>query len=251
MKQWYEQLFENYANQYEREVFTQGTSGEVDFIEAEIGRERSTRILDIGCGTGRHAIELTRRGYRVTGVDLSAGMLAKARHNAERAAVKVDFLQADARNLPFTGEFDLAIMLCEGAFPLMETDEMNYAILGSAARALDNDGKFILTTLNGLFPLFHSVKEFLNAGDAGGRSKQNTFDLMSFRDISTFDFIDDDGRPGTLHCNERYYIPSEIVWLLKSLGFGTVDIFGCTIGAFSRDQPLSTEHFEMLVVAQK
>ncbi len=65
-------------------------------------------------------------------------------------------------------EFDLAIMLCEGGFPLMETDEMNYQILQSAAKALNDKGKLIFTTLNGLFPLFHSVKEFL-AREVAGR----------------------------------------------------------------------------------
>lgn len=58
MKQWYEEFFENYAESYDKECFTQGTLGEVDFIEQEIGFDKSKRILDIGCGTGRHAVEL-------------------------------------------------------------------------------------------------------------------------------------------------------------------------------------------------
>ena len=70
MKQWYELLFENYAHKYDKECFVQGTVGECDFIELEIGRDKSIKIIDIGCGTGRHAIELTKRGYNVTGVDL-------------------------------------------------------------------------------------------------------------------------------------------------------------------------------------
>jgi 2-polyprenyl-3-methyl-5-hydroxy-6-metoxy-1,4-benzoquinol methylase len=170
MKQWYEELFANYADQYEKESFTQGTLGEVDFIEKEIDFNRSAGILDIGCGTGRHSIELARRGYTVTGIDLSESMLAKARLKARQAGVEVEFIQADARNLQFSNEFDLVIMICEGAFSLMETDEMNYAILRSAAKALRNQGKFIFTTLNGLFPLYHSVKDFINS--ARGRCPQ-------------------------------------------------------------------------------
>ena len=56
MKQWYEELFENYGIKYDRESFVQGTIGECDFIEQEINYDRTTRILDVGCGTGRHSI---------------------------------------------------------------------------------------------------------------------------------------------------------------------------------------------------
>jgi predicted TPR repeat methyltransferase len=82
MKKWYEELFEDYAETYDRQPFTSGTLAEVDFIEREIGDDGSARILDIGCGTGRHAIELARRGYDVTGVDLSASQLRRAREKA-------------------------------------------------------------------------------------------------------------------------------------------------------------------------
>src|SRR5512146_2462488 len=162
MKPWYEELFSNYGSQYETMPYITGTVGEVDFLEAEIGRNRAARILDIGCGTGRHAIELARRGYSVVGVDLSESMLGKARANAEKSRVGVEFVRADARSLTYRGEFDLVIMLCEGGFSLMETDEMNYRILQSAANALKENGTFIFTALNGLFPLFHSVKDFIN-----------------------------------------------------------------------------------------
>jgi 2-polyprenyl-3-methyl-5-hydroxy-6-metoxy-1,4-benzoquinol methylase len=71
MKKWYEELFTNFAKTYDKEIFTQGTRAEVDFIEREISRDRKKKMLDVGCGTGRHAIELAKRGYKVTGIDLS------------------------------------------------------------------------------------------------------------------------------------------------------------------------------------
>jgi SAM-dependent methyltransferase len=253
MKQWYELLFENYAHKYDGESFVQGTVGECDFIEREIQNDKSLKILDIGCGTGRHAIELTKRGYRVTGVDLSENQIKRARQKAQEAGVPIDFQIQDARNLPFDGEFDLAIMLCEGGFSLMETDEMNFEILRSATKALKNKGKIIFTTLNGLFPLFHSVSEFYKSAQKDGQSqcKECSFDLMTFRDHNTAVIEDDSGNKKELTCNERYYVPSEITWLLKSLGFRKIDIFGAKLGSYSRKDTLTTEDFEMLVVAEK
>ena len=253
MKQWYESLFENYAHKYDQECYVHGTSGECDFVEQEISRDKSIKILDIGCGTGRHAIELTKRGYKVIGIDLSESQLARAREKAKEAWVAIDFQTQDARNLPFDNEFDLAIMLCEGGFSLMETDEMNFEILKNATKALKDKGKFIFTTLNGLFPLFHSVKEFYESAAKEGNSacKNCSFDLMTFRDHNTVVFEDDAGTKKELTCNERYYVPSELTWLLKTLGYKKIDIFGAKLGAYSRKDKLSSEDFEMLVVAEK
>lgn len=253
MKQWYEKLFDNYANQYDKEQFTQGTIGECDFIEKEFDYDSSLKIIDIGCGTGRHAIELTKRGYSVTGIDLSESQLDKAREKAEMLGLKIDFLKYDARDLPFENQFDAAIMLCEGGFPLMETDEMNFEILKNVTKSLKNSAKFIFTTLNGLFPLYHSINDFHDTGtnEEGAHYKSKSFDLMTFRDYNVTTFTDDDGNEYELECNERYYMPSEITWLLKSLGFKKIKIFGAKLGAYSREDQLTTADFEMLVVAEK
>lgn len=252
-EQWYEAFFADYGRKYDQESFTAGTLGECDFIEREINGDKKTRILDIGCGTGRHAIELAGRGYAVTGVDLSEALLRRAREKAAARHVQVDFRRADARDLAFDREFGLVIMLCEGAFPLMETDEMNYRILQNAARALKVPGKLIFTTLNGLFPLFHSLKEFLAAQAQPGNAAmaESVFDLLTFRDHNTTCAEDDSGRKLVLRCDERYYVPPEITWLLKSLAFQTIGIFGARLGRFSRDDKLTVDDFEMLVVAEK
>jgi len=252
-KQWYESLFENYGQKYDNENFTQGTIGECNFIETEINHNKLLKILDVGCGTGRHAIELTTRGYSVTGIDLSETQLKRAKDKSESKNLKIDFQQQDARNLSFNNEFDIAIMLCEGGFPLMETDEMNFEILKSVTKSLNSHGKFIFTTLNGLFPLYHSVEEFCasNTNEGNATYRSNTFDLMTFRDHNITEFEDDFGNKKILDCNERYYIPSEITWLLKSLGYTKIEIFGAKIGEFSRNDKLTTEDFEMLVIAEK
>ena len=251
MKQWYEEFFQDYADKYDRESFTAGTIGEVDFIEKEISLNKSAKILDIGCGTGRHSLELARRGYIVTGIDLSEAMITKARNTARLENLKIDFRIKDARNFNFNQSFDLVIMLCEGAFPLMETDEMNYLIIKNAYSSLKPGGKYIFSTLSGLYPLFHSVKDFVNSGTDQGKAGEDNFDLMSFRQFSSYETEDDKGNKMILKCNERYYVPSEISWLLKSAGFRESEIFGCKLGAFSRDDKLTTEDFEMMVIAVK
>ena len=97
MKKWYEVLFENYAKQYDSESFTKGTLGECDFIEREINFKKGLKILDVGCGTGRHSIELTKRGYSVTGIDLSESQLLRAREKSSELGLKIDFVKMDAR----------------------------------------------------------------------------------------------------------------------------------------------------------
>jgi hypothetical protein len=134
----------------------------------------------------------------------------------------------------------------------METDEMNFEILNHVTKALKKEGLFIFTTLNGLFPLYHSVEQFCAAGtkETGATYRSNTFDLMTFRDHNITEIEDDLGNKKALNCNERYYVPSKITWLLKSLGYRKIEIFGARLGAFSRNDKLTTEDFEMLVVAR-
>jgi SAM-dependent methyltransferase len=251
MKRWYEELFTNYAKTYDTERFTAGTMGEVDFLEKELGYDNTQSILDIGCGTGRHAIELARRGYSVTGIDLSASQLERAGQKAKEAGVCVHFRQLNACSLPFSNEFDFAIMLCEGGFSLQETDALNFQILESAERALRSPGKLIFSALNAFFPLYHNLKDFLNAGPSGASTSECAFNLITFRHYPIMTVTDDDGNRKELEADERYYAPSEISWYLSSLGFRKSSIYGCRLGDFSRDHALSTEDFEMLVIAEK
>ena len=178
----------------------------LDTIDTYLDGRQPLHVLDIGCGTGRHTIELTRRGYTVVGVDLSDSQLERARQKASMENLQIDFQKRDARDLPFLHEFDVVIMLCEGGFSLMETDTMNYRILRNASNALKQKGKLIFTTLNALFPLFHSVKDFIDSNKKEGNStcESISFDLMTFRERSIVHAEDDLGNKKELLCSVRY-----------------------------------------------
>lgn len=231
-------MFKNYGERYDSEAFTRGTRGEVDFLEREIGCDKSKRILDVGCGTGRHSLELSRRGYDVVGIDLSRSMLNKARETALREKLgSVQFIECDARNMWFEEEFDLAVCLCEGAFSLMETDEENFQILRSISRALKKNGKLILTAPSAIYSLTHWT--------------DGEFDIVTLRERFKLETVDDAGNTKIIDCEDRHYTYTEVRWMLEQLGFSRIEFFGHKLGEFSRDRKPSKEDYEMLVVAVK
>jgi ubiquinone/menaquinone biosynthesis C-methylase UbiE len=268
MKQWYEEMFENSAKKYDQDImglydklsedsgkepdkepFIIGTRGEVDFVERELAFDTRAAILDLGCGTGRHAIELAKRGYAVTAVDLSQSQLDQARLHAA-ANINVKFVKANAFYLEYNGQFDAVIMI-DGPLGAMETDEKNFHILKNVSRALRQSGVFILVVMNGLYPLFHSVRDYINAYSEHDVVKAGTFDLMTFRDTYEYEHIDDDGNKHLLNCSARYYVPPEINWLLKTAGFTKIEIYAAELGKWSRVKKITTEDLEMLVIARK
>ncbi|RYG40492.1 class I SAM-dependent methyltransferase, partial [bacterium] len=120
--QW-EAFFDAHARDYDQNPFTFHTEGEISFLLSLYPVPPGSHFLDVGCGTGRHAVELAKRGHRVTGIDISAGMLNVARARAQQAGVEVEFIKADAREFTLDRQFDYAICLCEGGFGLLERGE--------------------------------------------------------------------------------------------------------------------------------
>ena len=100
---WFEPLADYLGNAYLRYSFTKGTRQEVDAIVAALGLEPGQRVLDVGCGPGRHGYELARRGITVHGVDISQRFVDLANASAPEGAT---FERLDARSLGFDAEFD-------------------------------------------------------------------------------------------------------------------------------------------------
>jgi SAM-dependent methyltransferase len=152
---WFEDVADHLGGAYLRYSFTKGTDQEVDFLVDRLAVGPGARILDVGCGPGRHAHALARRGFEVVGVDISERFVALARQNAPDGAA-VTFERADARTLEFDSEFDAVISLCQGAFGLSGGGEVasldpDRAVLDGMARALRPGGRLALSAFSAYF----------------------------------------------------------------------------------------------------
>ena len=117
---WFEELANHLGSAYLRYSFTKGTLQEVRALTDLLGLGPQSRVLDVGCGPGRHALALAAAGCSVTGIDISADFVALAEAEADRTGLadRVRFLRRDAVDLTGLGPFDAAISLCQGAFGL-------------------------------------------------------------------------------------------------------------------------------------
>ena len=225
--EWYRELFEEMGIEYENYSFTKNTENEVKWMIGEYLTNPEMKILDVGCGTGRHAISLATKGYKnITAIDLSSSLIKAAKEVSKRKNVQVDFRVCDARKLSFKNEFDAVICLCEGAFGLLENDTENYKILKVIHKSLKKHGIFILTTLN----LFREEK----------------FDPMTCRAEFEEEITRKDGQKKIIKCSDRSYSFPELKWVLEQHGFEVI------LGAnpFSKE-PIKYGSIEFMIVSKK
>jgi 2-polyprenyl-3-methyl-5-hydroxy-6-metoxy-1,4-benzoquinol methylase len=237
-------FFDHHAPYYLQEVFTRNTDREIDFIVEELALPPGCRILDVGCGVGRHAIPLASRGYHVTGIDISEGMLAEARKRAAQAALDVEWVHADASRFSVERRFDAAICLCEGAFGLLgsgdDPHQHELAILRCIRAAIRPGARLILTALNGLAKIRKASQEDIQAG---------RFDHMSLVETFTLDYEAADGRR-TITLRERGFVPSELRLMLEVTGFQVEHVYGGTAGDWNRG-PVKLDEIELMAIARR
>jgi SAM-dependent methyltransferase len=242
----WQEFFDSHAPYYDQNPFTQNTVAEVDFILSIFPLMPGMSILDMGCGTGRHAIELAKRGFRATGVDISAGMLAEARKKAAEAGVDVAWIHADAAAALDLGaeKFDAAISLCEGGFGLIGQGEdpvaHDLAILKNISGHLKPNAPFLLTSLNGYQVIRQMKDEHVQAG---------RFDPATM--VSNYeDQWDLPEGPRIVRIHERLFIPPEMVRMLAEAGLRCDRVFGGTAGNWGQ-RPLELDEIEVMYVCRK
>lgn len=123
------------------------TAIEVDAVCELLGLEESARILDVGCGWGRHSLELARMGFKVTGLDYSGRMLEEAERSAAAAALDVRWVRGDMREMGFADEFD-AVVSMFSSLGYFATDEEDVAVLRGMRDAVVPGGLLLLETMH-------------------------------------------------------------------------------------------------------
>ena len=241
-KSTWEQFFDAHAPIYDQNVFTKNTAGEVDFLLEELELPPGASILDVGCGTGRHSVDLAKRGYAVTGLDLSAEMLAKAAEAANASGVQVDWVHSDAARFTLPEKYDGAVCLCEGAFGLLGAGDDPIAhpsaILGNICRSLKPQAKAVLTVLNGAA----MIRKYQNQDVAEGR-----FDPLTL--VESSQFAPREGLPA-ISVRERGFVPTELRLLFRLAGMSVLNIWGGTAGKWGR-RAIDLDEIEIMVVARK
>lgn len=151
-RHWFEDVADHLGAAYLRYSFTKGTRQEVEFLVDALDLEPGMRILDVGCGPGRHAHAFAELGFEVHGVDVSERFIELARSGAPAGAT---FERGDARAMAFDAEFDAAVCLCQGAFGLMTRDGDDEAVLAGISRALRPGGRLALSAFSSYFVVKH------------------------------------------------------------------------------------------------
>jgi SAM-dependent methyltransferase len=218
---------------YLRYSFTRGTEQEVDFLVEALDLQPGARVLDVGCGPGRHAAALARRGIRVHGIDVSARFVELATAAAPPGAT---FERLDARALPFEEEFDVALSLCQGGFGLLGGDGEG-TVLRGMARALRPGGVLAVSAFSAYFQV-----RWLEDGDSFDADRGVNHERSSLKDEA--------GGEAEFDLWTTCFTPRELRLLADAAGLEPRAVWSVSPGAYRADPP-SLDTPEFLLVAHK
>ena len=117
-KDWYQK---NWTLDIQNMSWVEDTNRQVDFLIKQLHLKGTEKILDLACGFGRHSLEFARRGYDVTGIDITPAYIDYANEQAKKENLNAKFICQDIRTITFDKEFDVVLNMADGAllpFPL-------------------------------------------------------------------------------------------------------------------------------------
>lgn len=235
---WFEPLADHLGEAYLRYSFTKGTEQEVAFLVDALALAPGTRLLDVGCGPGRHAHALAARGIEVVGVDISQRFVELASRDAPAGAT---FERRDARRLAYDAEFDAAISLCQGAFGLCGGPgapvDVDLDVLTGMRAALRPGGRLAVSAFSAYFQV-----RWLEDHDA--------FDAESGVNHERTELRDPDGRITEADLWTTCFTPRELRLMATTAGLVVDHLWSVTPGAYD-GRPPDLDHPEFLLVAHR
>lgn len=225
MTPWYATFFDHLYRQlhrdYEHEATPHESSGTLRFLDLPPGAS----ILDVPCGTGRHAVEFAAAGLRVTGVDLSEETLALARRRALQAGVEVEWVCRDMRDLPWQGRFNgVACLFHSFGYLGQEGDAQ---ALAAMVRALKPGGRLLLDLPNRDYYVDSVPPSFWQ--ETGSHWVLCSFRFDPLEGVAHTDYIlvpKGGGEPETRVSSVRWYTLPELRGLLAAAGAALEEVYG-------------------------
>ncbi len=234
---WYRELFlEDYLKIAQEEDTEGETRGVIELLDLY----PKAHILDLCCGYGRHAQALAQHDYRVTGLDLSSALLARARAQTSDVA----WVNADMRAIPFTETFDAVINLFT-AFGYFD-DAANFSVLREVARTLKPGGKFLLDVVNRDFLIRHfEPRDFTEIGEVV-LLQERDFNLFTSQLEGRWTVVESNGTKKVYEHQIRVYSFTELRNLLEATGLHVVGAWS----GFER-QALDWDANRLVILSQK
>jgi SAM-dependent methyltransferase len=228
----FEPIAAHLGSAYLRYSFTKGTAQEVEFLVDALDLGPTTRVLDLGCGPGRHARALAARGIEVVGVDISERFIELARDGAPPSAT---FVVGDARELAYDGEFDAAISLCQGAFGLVPGEDGE--VLRRLVRALRPGKRAAVSAFSAYFQV-----RWLGDGDEFDTDAGVNHELTLVRD--------EEGKEAAFDLWTTVFTPRELRLLAAAAGAEVEAVWSVSPGEYDRLPP-DLEHPEFLTILRR
>jgi SAM-dependent methyltransferase len=217
-------------------AFTRGTDQEVGFLVDTLGLHAGQRVLDVGCGPGRHALALAERGIDVTGIDASPDFVALARAAADARALPASFAVRDVRDLAYDGEFDSAICLCQGGFGLLGgRDDVD--VFARIARSVRPGGRLAVSAFSLIF-----AARFLEPGETLDAATGVLHERTLLRN--------EQGEERTADLWTTCFTARELELLAALAGVDVLGVHGVTPGRY-RAAPPDLDQPELLLVAHR
>ncbi len=238
-KPWFEELFDEDYLRTLPFLTPQATQFEANFVMESLGVDAGAQILDVGCGYGRHAMELAARGYHLVGLDSSLPLLLRGADEAQRRGLTINFVHGDMRDMTYESQFDGAYCLFS-SFGYFD-DETNKRTAQNIAKALKPGARFVVEVLNRDYLVADLPSRVWWEGDGCVVLEEVEFNYFSSRIVSNRSVVFDDGRQVEHEISLRSFSLHELGKFLHAVGFRVLEISGSMstrgrfFGAHSRD----------------